>query len=114
MMPINQLRCSNEHLLWIAAAQGACSAVGLVIDDGYAPTRFGASGRYASSAGSGADDNQIVALRHLRRCYWVVGVQEGFRVGSICIEGHRTEPYEQKTQQSPARGRSTSPQCVHS
>jgi hypothetical protein len=31
-----------------------------------------------------------------------------------CIGGHRAEPYEQNTQQSPAFGRSNVPHCVHS
>ncbi|AOJ04577.1 hypothetical protein WS70_22475 [Burkholderia mayonis] len=30
-----------------------------------------------------------------------------------CLDGQRTEPYEQNTQQSPGRGRSSAPQAVH-
>jgi hypothetical protein len=33
---------------------------------------------------------------------------------TACTGGHGTEPYEQKTQQSPAFGRSRVPQPVHS
>jgi hypothetical protein len=32
----------------------------------------------------------------------------------ICMGGHFTDPYEQNTQQSPAKGRSTALQCSHS
>jgi hypothetical protein len=32
----------------------------------------------------------------------------------ICTGGHATDPYEQKTQQSPARGRNTVLHCTHS
>ena len=33
---------------------------------------------------------------------------------SVCRGGHRLDPYEQKTQQSPGLGRSTVPHPVHS
>jgi hypothetical protein len=36
------------------------------------------------------------------------------RASLNCIGGHATEPYEQKTQQSPAFGRNSSPQPVQS
>src|SRR6267378_2379810 len=92
-MPIDKLRHSNEHFFRIAAAQGAGSTVGLVIDDGNAPTGLCAPSRRTRSAGAGADDDQIVALHRLCRSYIPFGTQEGFRVGSICIEGHTTVPY---------------------
>jgi hypothetical protein len=31
----------------------------------------------------------------------------------VCFEGHATVPYEQKTQQSPSRGRSSTPHPEH-
>src|SRR5258706_11439648 len=99
-MPIDKLRQSNEHFFRIAAAQGAGSTVGLVIDAGNAPTGLCAPSRRARSARAGADDDQIVALHRLCRPYIPFATQEGLWVGSICIEGHTTVPMRKKHSQS--------------
>lgn len=43
--------------------------------------------------------------------YWLLFVQQD---ELACIGGQATDPYEQKTQQSPAFGRSNTPQPAHS
>jgi hypothetical protein len=56
----------------------------------------------------------MALLSHISRHWQQASVPPPAPARCACIGGHGTEPYEQKTQQSPGFGRNLSPQPVHS
>jgi hypothetical protein len=82
------------------------------------PSSLGIQSRHPHDEDAGENNANVTStpkLSRMRHCAQTGEIARASQHGlSVCIGGHTTVPYEQKTQQWPANGRSKMWQPVHS